>query len=214
MVQPSEKRGPRAVLRGPREPVLPDGRADPRVVHVAADDAEALAIVRSFDPPGIACRDLQESLILQMDIQEVPPDAMARRMVSEAWDLFLRRQFPAVAKKLGVELAELEHARPWFTFRHVTLPMMSPVIFYSITLGTIGVLQYFLVPLVLNGGDGRPGGTTYFMNVHIYKTFFTFQNMSYGSAMAWLLFVIILIVTVVLFGTARYWVYYAGESRS
>ncbi|MFP5286742.1 MAG: RNA polymerase factor sigma-54 [Thermoanaerobaculia bacterium] len=71
---------------------------------------EALRIVRSFDPPGIACRDLQESLLLQMDIQGIPEDALARRMVSDAWDLFLRRQFPAVAKKLGVELAELEEA--------------------------------------------------------------------------------------------------------
>jgi RNA polymerase sigma-54 factor len=71
---------------------------------------DALRLVRSFDPPGIACRDLQESLLLQMDIQEVPEDALARRMVSEAWDLFLRRQFPAVAKKLNVELAELEEA--------------------------------------------------------------------------------------------------------
>lgn len=71
---------------------------------------DALRLVRSFDPPGIACRDLQESLLLQMDIQGIPEEALARRMVSDAWDLFLRRQFPAVAKKLGVELAELEEA--------------------------------------------------------------------------------------------------------
>ncbi|HEV2854222.1 MAG TPA: RNA polymerase factor sigma-54 [Thermoanaerobaculia bacterium] len=71
---------------------------------------EALALVRAFDPPGIACIDLRESLLLQMDIKEVPQDALARRMVYEAWDLFLRRQFPAVAKKLGVELPELEEA--------------------------------------------------------------------------------------------------------
>lgn len=69
---------------------------------------EALALVRSFDPAGIACVDLRESLLLQMDIKEVPRDALARRMIFEAWDLFLRRQFPAVAKKLGVELPELE----------------------------------------------------------------------------------------------------------
>jgi RNA polymerase sigma-54 factor len=71
---------------------------------------EALAIVRSFDPPGIACADLQESLLQQMDAAGVATDALARRIVLEAWDLFLRRQFPAVAKKLGVELAELEAA--------------------------------------------------------------------------------------------------------
>ncbi|MFP5288136.1 MAG: RNA polymerase factor sigma-54 [Thermoanaerobaculia bacterium] len=71
---------------------------------------EAFQLVRSLDPPGIAARDLQESLLLQMDILGVDSDALARRMVSEAWDLFLRRQFPAVAKKLGVELNELEEA--------------------------------------------------------------------------------------------------------
>ena len=71
---------------------------------------EALAIVRAFDPPGIACVDLRESLLLQMDMKEVPPDDMARKVVTEGWDLFLRRQFPAVAKKLGIELADLEPA--------------------------------------------------------------------------------------------------------
>jgi RNA polymerase sigma-54 factor len=70
----------------------------------------ALALIRSLDPPGIACANLQESLLLQMDVKEVPADNLARRMIFEAWDLFLRRQFPAVAKKLGVELAELEEA--------------------------------------------------------------------------------------------------------
>lgn len=71
---------------------------------------DALRVVRGFDPPGIACCDLRESLLVQMDTLGVEQDALARRMVLEAWDLFLRRQFPAVAKKLGVELAELEQA--------------------------------------------------------------------------------------------------------
>ncbi|MFL6193108.1 MAG: RNA polymerase factor sigma-54 [Thermoanaerobaculia bacterium] len=71
---------------------------------------EALCIIRHFDPPGVAAVDLRESLLLQMDLKEVPQDSLARRMIFEAWDLFLRRQFPAVAKKLGVELPELEEA--------------------------------------------------------------------------------------------------------
>jgi RNA polymerase sigma-54 factor len=70
----------------------------------------ALELVRSFDPPGIACNDLRESLVRQMDFRGVPADALARRVVEEAWELFLRRQFPAVAKKLGIELATLEDA--------------------------------------------------------------------------------------------------------
>lgn len=71
---------------------------------------EALELVRSFDPPGVACRDLQESLLRQLDILGVATDDLARRVLAEAWDLLLRRQFAAVAKKLGVELAELEPA--------------------------------------------------------------------------------------------------------
>jgi ABC-type sugar transport system permease subunit len=111
------------------------------------------------------------------------------------------------------DAARVDGAGWWGQLRHVTIPLMSPVLFYSITLGTIGVLQYFLVPLVLNGGDGRPAGLTYFMNVHIYKTFFTFQDMSAGATLAWFLFVIILAITLVLFWSARYWVYYAGETK-
>jgi multiple sugar transport system permease protein len=95
--------------------------------------------------------------------------------------------------------------------RHVTLPMMSPVIFYSLILGVVDVLQYFLVPLVLNNGTGEPDGTTNFFNLYLYHNFFSFQRMSYGATMAWLLFAITLAVTLVLFRTSRRWVFYAGE---
>ncbi len=112
------------------------------------------------------------------------------------------------------DAAKVDGANTWQSFRNVTFPMISPVIFYNVTLSIVGLFQYFLVPLVVNNGTGRPGGATMFYNLYLYRTFFTFQNMSYGSAMAWLLFVIILVATLFLFGTARYWVYYAGESRS
>ena len=111
------------------------------------------------------------------------------------------------------DAARVDGAGWWGQLRHVTLPLMSPVIFYSIVLGTIGVLQYFLVPLVLNTGDGRPAGTTFFFNVHIYKTFFTFQDMAAGATLAWFLFLIILGITLLLFWSARYWVYYAGDTK-
>jgi len=111
------------------------------------------------------------------------------------------------------DAARVDGAGYWGQLRHVTLPLMSPVIFYSITLGTVGVLQYFLVPLVLYSGDGRPGGTTFFYNIYLYKTFFTFQDMSFGATLAWLLFVIILALTLLLFWSAKYWVYYAGETK-
>ena len=111
------------------------------------------------------------------------------------------------------DAARVDGAGFWNQLRHVTVPMMSPVIFYSLTLGLVGVLQYFLVPLVLNSGTGRPAGATYFFNIYIYNTFFSFGNMSYGATLAWLLFVVILSLTLVLFWSARFWVYYAGETR-
>jgi len=111
------------------------------------------------------------------------------------------------------DAATVDGANSWQTFWKVTFPMISPVIFYNVVLSVVGLFQYFLVPLVVNQGNGNPGGATFFYNLYIYKTFFTFQNMSYGSTLAWFLFVIILLVTTLLFGTAKYWVYYAGESR-
>jgi multiple sugar transport system permease protein len=101
----------------------------------------------------------------------------------------------------------------WFsTLLNVTFPMISPVIFYTLVLAIVDLFQYFQIPLVLKNGTGEPGGATMFYNLYLYKTFFVFQNMAYGSAMAWLLFVIILAVTLVLFKTAKYWVYYAGDN--
>ncbi len=111
------------------------------------------------------------------------------------------------------DAAKVDGAGWWGVLRHVTLPMMSPVIFYSLTLSVVGLFQYFLVPLVTHQGTGRPGGATMFYNLYLYKTFFTFQNMSYGATQAWLLFILILIVTIVLFWSAKFWVYYAGENR-
>lgn len=96
---------------------------------------------------------------------------------------------------------------------NITLPMVSPVIFYNLILSMVGLLQYFIVPWVLTGGDGYPEGTTRFYMVYFYKQAFTFQNMGYGAALAWLMFIVGLLITLFLFGTARYWVYYAGEGR-
>jgi multiple sugar transport system permease protein len=109
--------------------------------------------------------------------------------------------------------AEIDGAGWWGSMLNVTLPMISPVIFYNVTLAIVGLFQYFTVPLVLNQGTGAPGGATMFYNLYLYKIFFTYQNMAYGATMAWLLFVIILLVTMVLFRTSKYWVYYAAESR-
>lgn len=109
------------------------------------------------------------------------------------------------------EAAKIDGAGPFAQLRNVTVPMMSPIIFYTLILGVVEVLQYFLVPLVLKNGTGEPSGQTFFYNLNLYKTFFTYQELSYGATMAWLLFAITLVITLVLFALSRRWVYYAGE---
>jgi RNA polymerase sigma-54 factor len=101
---------PDGFLAATPEEIRAMGDQDGEQLYTMEEVEDAFRLVRGFDPPGIACCDLRESLLVQMDALGVEPDALARRMVLEAWDLFLRRQFPAVAKKLGVELSELEQA--------------------------------------------------------------------------------------------------------
>jgi len=111
------------------------------------------------------------------------------------------------------EAAMVDGAGWWSSLRHITLPMITPVIFYNLILGVAGSLQYFLVPQVLNGGNGNPENTTLFFNIYLYKTFFTYQDPSYGATLAWVLFLITLALSLILFGTQRRWVYYAGGDR-
>lgn len=111
------------------------------------------------------------------------------------------------------EAATVDGAGWWSSFRHITLPMITPVIFYNLVLGIAGSLQYFLVPFVINGGNGTPGGSTLFFNILQYKTFFSYQDPGYGSVLAWVLFIVTLFFSLVLFGTQRRWVYYAGETK-
>lgn len=112
------------------------------------------------------------------------------------------------------DAATVDGAGWWKRLWHVTLPMISPVIFYQLILSLIGLLQYFLAPFVLNRGDGSPQGTTRFIMVYFYKQAFTFFNMGYGATLAWLLFFVALLITIIAFVTARYWVYYAGGEES
>ena len=86
------------------------GRFEDGEPYTPEEVAQALSLVQGFDPPGIACRDLRESLLKQLEVQNEPTDSLAWRMIEGYWDLFLKRQFPAVARELGVDLAELEPA--------------------------------------------------------------------------------------------------------
>jgi ABC-type sugar transport system permease subunit len=108
------------------------------------------------------------------------------------------------------EAADVDGAGAWTKFRKITLPMISPVIFYNLVLSVIGLMQYFVVPYIVTRGTGQPNNSAYFFNMHLYKTSFTFFDMGYGATQAWLIFLIALVLTIFMFSTARRWVYYAG----
>ncbi|MDN3242608.1 carbohydrate ABC transporter permease [Glycomyces tritici] len=109
------------------------------------------------------------------------------------------------------EAAEIDGAGWWRRLRTITLPLLSPVMFYNLVIGSVLVLQYFVVPWVLFGASGRPGGASRFLLVHFYQEAFVFGNMGYGAALAWLIFIVVAVLTGLLFGTARYWVHYGTE---
>jgi len=108
------------------------------------------------------------------------------------------------------DASEVDGAGPFTQFRHITLLMITPVIFYNLILTSIGIVQYFLVPFVLKGPNGDPGNATWFYGMYLYKEAFSYSNMGYGATMAWMLFLFVMVFTVFLFATQKYWVYYAG----
>jgi multiple sugar transport system permease protein len=106
------------------------------------------------------------------------------------------------------EAASLDGAGAWSKFWNVTLPMLSPAVFFTLVLGAITSLQVFTEAYVMTRGG--PGDATMFYALYLYMAAFEFREMGYASAMAWILFVITLAMTLFIFGTARRWVYYEG----
>lgn len=108
------------------------------------------------------------------------------------------------------EAATVDGAGAFRRFRSITFPMISPVVFYNLVLAVIGLFRYFEIPFILKGSEGFPGQSTWFFNIYFFRNTFGFLEMGYGSTLAWLLFVLTLAATLLLFYTARYWVYYAS----
>lgn len=102
----------------------------------------------------------------------------------------------------------IDGASQWRLFRHVTLPLISPVIFYQIVIALIGLFNYFLVPFVLNGGSGEPAGKSLFYPIYFFREGFRLFNMGYAATLAWGLFIAATFITGVLFWSAKYWVHY------
>jgi multiple sugar transport system permease protein len=109
------------------------------------------------------------------------------------------------------DAAKVDGAGGWARFRHVTLPMITPTIFFNLVLGIIGALQVFTSALVAT--EGGPAYATWFYALHIYKQAFGYFNMGYASALAWLFAILIIFLTWIQMRLARSWVYYAAENE-
>jgi len=110
-----------------------------------------------------------------------------------------------------VEAAELDGAGRWAKFRHVTLPMISPTMLFNLILGVIGALKVFTLAFVAT--NGGPSYATWFFALHIYQQAFAYFKMGYGSALAWIFVILLLIFTTAQLRLSRRWVYYAGGSE-
>ena len=106
------------------------------------------------------------------------------------------------------EAAEIDGASAWRKLQHVTLPMLSPVIFFNLVMGLIRSVQTFTSIYVLSEGSGQPGGSLLVISLQLFLAAFDDLEMGYASAMAFVLFVALMIATALLFRTSRHWVHY------
>lgn len=110
------------------------------------------------------------------------------------------------------EAAEIDGANAWGRFWRITLPLLTPVLFFNAVLGLIGGFQAFTSAFVVSNGTGGPADATLLYQVYLYQRGFVNLNMGYACAMAWVLLTVMAVCTGFLFWTSRFWVFY-GEDR-
>ncbi len=112
-----------------------------------------------------------------------------------------------------LEAASIDGANDWQRFWSITIPLLSPVILYNLVMGIIGSFQVFTSAMVIGGTTGKPQESLLMYMVHLYRTAFRYFNMGYASAMAVVLFVVILLATLLVFRSSRSLVFYESEGR-
>ena len=106
------------------------------------------------------------------------------------------------------DAAEVDGAGRWHKFRHVTLPMISPTMFFNLIMGIIGALKVFAMAFVAT--NGGPSRATWFYALHLYNWAFQYFEMGYAAALAWIFTVIVVVITLIQFKLSNRWVFYAG----
>lgn len=110
------------------------------------------------------------------------------------------------------EAAWIDGANQWQVFRNITLPLITPVIFFNLIMQTVQAFQEFNGPYIIT--EGGPLKSTYLLPLYIYDKAFRNFDMGYASAIAWVLFAIVMVLTLIAFWSSKKWVYYAGDKRS
>ena len=106
------------------------------------------------------------------------------------------------------EAAEMDGANGWQRFRNVTIPLISPVILFNLMLGVIGAFSTFSVAYLATDPPGGPNYATWFYMLHLYANAFNFFQMGYASALAWVFFVFIFVLSYLQIKLSDRWVYY------
>ena len=109
------------------------------------------------------------------------------------------------------EAAQVDGANAWRKFCSVTIPMLSPVLFFNLVMGIIGTLQTFTTAFIIT--EGGPNNATMFAILYMYLNAFRWFKMGFASAIAWVLFIYILLLTALVFRSSAAWVYYEGEVK-
>ncbi|MEN6372723.1 MAG: extracellular solute-binding protein [Armatimonadota bacterium] len=110
------------------------------------------------------------------------------------------------------EASRIDGASAWQRFRNVTLPLLTPTIFYQLIVGTMAAFQFFLPAYIMT--DGGPQDSTLFYSLYLFRNGFEWMKIGYASAMAWVLLAIVMVITIIQFKFANRWVYYEGEKES
>lgn len=105
------------------------------------------------------------------------------------------------------ESATIDGAGAFRRFLHITVPLMSPIIFYNLVINLIGCMQNFALPYVLIDGTGGPDNAGLFYAMLLYQTALRYNKMGYASAMSWILFAIVALLTLLMFKTSKMWVF-------
>jgi multiple sugar transport system permease protein len=108
------------------------------------------------------------------------------------------------------EAATLDGASAWKRFRHVTLPLISPVTFFNLVMGIIGAMGVFTSAYVMTGGG--PNNATLFYNLYLFRNAFEYFKLGKASAMAWVMFAVLLALTLIQIRLSKRWVHYEGEA--